>query len=81
MSNPLFTCINSYISCKKSMILILKYYSDDITNESKNHISYDYIYAYYVGFVSICNGIIGADAIALPVLFTDCVKFIGSSGV
>ena len=36
---------------------------------------------YYVGFMSICNGIIGADAIGLPVLFTDCVKVIGSSGV
>ena len=35
---------------------------------------------YYVGFISICNGIIGADAIGLPVLFTDCVKVIGSSG-
>ena len=38
------------------------------------------IYAYYVGFISICNGIIGTDAIGLPVLFTDCVKVIGSSG-
>ena len=35
---------------------------------------------YYVGFISICNGVIGADAIGLPVLFTDCVKVIGSSG-
>ena len=35
---------------------------------------------YYVGFISICNDIIGADAIGLPVLFTDCVKVIGSSG-
>ena len=33
---------------------------------------------YYVGFISICNGIIGADAIGLPVLFTVCVKVIGS---
>ena len=35
---------------------------------------------YYVGFISICNGIIGADAVELPVLFTDCAKVIGSSG-
>ena len=28
------------------------------------------MYAYYVGFISICNGNIGADAIGLPVLFT-----------
>ena len=27
---------------------------------------------YYVGFISICNGIIGADAVGLPVLFTVC---------
>ena len=26
---------------------------------------------YYVGFISICNGIIGADAVGLPVLCTD----------
>ena len=38
------------------------------------------IYTYYVGFISICNGIIGADAIGLPVLFTDCVNVIGSGG-
>ena len=38
------------------------------------------IYTYYVGYISICNGIIGADAIGLPVLFTDCVKVIGSGG-
>ena len=30
--------------------------------------------------MSICNGIKGADVIALPVLFTDCVKVIGSGG-
>ena len=35
------------------------------------------MYTYYVGFISICNGIIGADAIGLPVLFTVCVKVIG----
>ena len=39
------------------------------------------IHTYYVGFISICNGIIGADAIGLPVLFTDCAKVIASSGV
>ena len=39
---------------------------------NKNHVSYNYIYTYYVGFISICNGIIGADAVGLPVLFTDC---------
>ena len=66
---------------KKNIILILKYYSNDITHKSKNHIFYNYIYMYYVGFISICNGIIGADAIGLPVLFTDCVKVIGSDGV
>ena len=38
------------------------------------------IHIYYVGFISICNGIIGADAIGLPVLFTDCAKVIASSG-
>ena len=38
------------------------------------------IYMYYVGFISICNGIIGADAIGLPMLFTDCVTVIGSGG-
>ena len=36
---------------------------------------------YYVGFISTCNRIIGADAIGLTVLFTDCVKVIGSVGV
>ena len=35
---------------------------------------------YYVGLISISNGIIGADAIGLPVLFTDYVRVIGSSG-
>ena len=42
------------------------------------------IYMYYVGFISICNGIIGADAIGLPVLFTDCkslVEHCHTSGV
>ena len=38
------------------------------------------IHTYYVGFISICNGIIGADAIGLPVLFTDCAKVIASGG-
>ena len=37
-----------------------------------------YIYAYYVEFISICNGSIGAVAIGLPVLFTVCVKVVGS---
>ena len=76
----LLVLIHTY-SVKKSIILILKYYSDDITHKSKNHVSYNYIYTYYVGFISICNGIIGADAIGIPVLFTDCVKVIGSGGV
>ena len=66
---------------KKSIILILKYYFNDITHKSKSHVCYNYTYIYYVGFMSICNGIIGADAIGLPVLFTDCVKVIGFSGV
>ena len=34
------------------------------------------IHTYYVGFISMYNGIIGADAIGLPVLFTDCAKVI-----
>ena len=38
------------------------------------------MHTYYVGFISICNGITGADAIGLPVLFTDCAKVIASSG-
>ena len=38
------------------------------------------IHTYYVGFISMCNGIIGADATGLLVLFTDCVKVIASSG-
>ena len=38
------------------------------------------MHTYYVGFISICNGIIGADAVGLPVLFTDCAKVIASSG-
>ena len=32
------------------------------------------IHTYYVGFINISNGIIGADAIGLPVLFTDCAS-------
>ena len=63
---------------KKSIILILKYYFNNITHKSKNHVSYISIYMYYVGFISICNGIIGSDAVGL---FTDCVKVIGSGGV
>ena len=39
------------------------------------------IHNYNVGFISICNGIIVADAIGLPVLFADCAKVIASSGV
>ena len=39
------------------------------------------IHTYYVGFISIYNGIIGADAVGLLVLFTDCPKVIASSGV
>ena len=78
--NYLLVLIHTY-PVKKSIILILKYYSDDITHKSKTHISCKYMYTYYVGFISICNGIIGADAIGLPVLFTDCVKVIGSGGV
>ena len=38
------------------------------------------IHTYYVGFISMCSGIIGADAIGLPVLFTDCAKVIASGG-
>ena len=30
--------------------------------------------------MSICNGIKGVDTVGLPVLFTDCVKVIGSGG-
>ena len=76
----LLVLIHTY-PVKKSIILILKYYSNDITHKSRNHVSYNYIYTYYVGSISICNGIIGADAIGLPVLFTDCVKVIGSGGM
>ena len=36
------------------------------------------IHTYYVAFISICNGIIGADTIGLLVLFTDCAKVIAS---
>ena len=39
------------------------------------------IHTYYVGFISICNAIIAADAVGLPVLFTDCAKVIASGGV
>ena len=38
------------------------------------------IHTYYVGFISICNSIIGADAVKLPVLFTDCAKVIAFGG-
>ena len=76
----LLVLIHTY-PVKKSIILIIKYYPNDITHKSKNHISYKYISMYYVGFISICNDIIGADAIGLPVLFADCVKVIGSGGV
>ena len=38
------------------------------------------IHIYYVGFISIHNGIIGADAVGLPVLFIDCAKVIASGG-
>ena len=38
-------------------------------------------HTYYVGFISMCNGIIGADAIELLVLLTDCAKVIASGGV
>ena len=33
---------------------------------------------YYVGFMIICNGIIGTDAVGLTMLFTDCAKVIAS---
>ena len=39
------------------------------------------IHTNYVGFISICDGIIGADAVGLPVLFTDYAKVIASGGV
>ena len=38
------------------------------------------IHTYYVGFISMCNGIIGADAIEFLVLFTDCAKVVASGG-
>ena len=38
------------------------------------------IHTYYVGFISMCNGIIGADAMGPLVLFTDCAKVIASCG-
>ena len=43
--------------------------------------NYIYIDAYYVEFISISNGNIGADAAGLPVLFTICIKVIGSCKV
>ena len=46
----------------------------------KNVISYTCTYI-LCRVISICNGIIGADAVGLPVLFTDCAKFIASGGV
>ena len=55
---------------------ILKYYSNDIKCKSKNHVSYNYIYAYYVGFMSICNGII----VQMPLdylYYSQTVKVIG----
>ena len=39
----LLVLIHTY-PVKKSIILIPKYYSDDITHKSKNHISCNYIY-------------------------------------
>ena len=86
----LFVLIRAY-PVKKSIILILKYYSDDITHKSKNGVYiYIHIHIYIMVYIYICilcriykhiNDIIGADAIGLPVLFTDCVKVIGSGGV
>ena len=38
------------------------------------------VHSYYVGFISKCNGILGADAIGLLVLFEDCAKVIASGG-
>ena len=38
------------------------------------------IHLYYVEFISKCNGIIGMDAIRLPVLFEHCRKTIASGG-
>ena len=35
---------------------------------------------YYVGFISIYNGIIGADAVGPLMLFTDCAKITASGG-
>ena len=67
-----------------STIFILKYYSNEITHKKYMFIKILYliaIHAYYVGFISMCNGIIGADAVGDPVLFTDCAKVIASGGV
>ena len=38
------------------------------------------VHTSYARYISICNGIIGAGAIGLPVLFTDCAKVIASGG-
>ena len=38
------------------------------------------IHTYKVGFISICNGIIGVDAVGPLVPFTDCAKVIASGG-
>ena len=75
----LLVLIHAY-PVKISIVLILKYYSYDITHKSK--ITYLITtYMYYVESISICNGIIGADAIGLRVLFTVCVKVIGPGRV
>ena len=55
------------------MILHIRIYID------KNHVSCNYIYVLSRIYKHM-YGIIGADAVGLPVLFTDCVKVIGSSG-
>ena len=78
----LFLLTHAY-HIKISTIFILKYYSNEITH--KNICSQKFyilitIHTYYVGFISICNGIIGTDAIGLLVPFTDCAKVIASSG-
>ena len=77
----LFLLTHAY-PLKISTIFILKYYSDEITHKKYTFIKMLYLitmHTYYVGFISICNGIIGADAVGLPVLFTDCAKVIASS--
>ena len=81
ITHYLFPLTHAY-PIKISTIFILKYYSNKITHKNMfiKILYFIAIHTYYVGFISICNGIIGADIVGLPVLFTDCAKVIASGG-